>query len=261
MVRGFCLDRTALVEGKSLSGLHQSFSPRDLASLSPARARREAHRIIAGRRQRATAHYDMVRDRVKFELLDAIRKFQGGKVRFSQLRYRAEAAIKDAMDELFDVGLWSGVSGEQKPPTQDEKRWLVSAKQQELGYLRRFLDEIRRGKVKGTVERRVEMYTDTLYSMMMAARVVSTAPNTVIRWEDKHDARECASCKYLARNSPYTKYSLPTQPRAGDTLCLSNCRCVLDLREVTSSEFEAVQRRQRDKSYHKRQLDSIKRRR
>lgn len=254
-----------LFEGKSLGHLRQGASVRDLAALSPMRARREAQRIIRGRRQRAAAHYDMIRDRVKFEMLDAIKKYQAGRIKFSQLRYRMEAAVKDSMDELFDVGIWSGAGGDETPRrgnmTAAERRWLSSAKTQELSYLRGFLQEIKRGKVRGSVERRVEMYADTLYGMMMAARVVSTAPNTVIEWVDKHDGRVCAGCKYMRDHSPYTKYSLPTSPRSGDTPCVSNCRCTLDLREVTPDEFERAQKRQKDKAYHLRQLRRIQKRR
>jgi hypothetical protein len=33
----------------------------------------------------------------------------------------------------------------------------------------------------------------------------------------------------IAARSPYTRATLPTVPGRGDTQCLSNCRCRLDI--------------------------------
>jgi hypothetical protein len=51
-------------------------------------------------------------------------------------------------------------------------------------------------------------------------------------WKGPHDKKTCESCNYLFEHSPYSKWTLPTTPRSGMTLCLTNCRDRLFVRRV-----------------------------
>lgn len=58
--------------------------------------------------------------------------------------------------------------------------------------------------------------------------VAGSAPSQQFKWELGSVAtRHCEDCVELAANSPYTKETLPTVPRAGDTRCLFRCHCSL----------------------------------
>jgi len=250
--------------GKSLAHLRRGrLSSRELSQLSSVRSSRgrlKLNRLRTARGRKAVAFFDYMRDRVRIEMLDSIKKFQQGRIRKSQLEFRLRSAIRDAMTELFDVGFWTGGTS-QREVTDEERRWLKSAIRDEMKYVNKFIKDVVAGKLKMPVEKRVDMYIDTLYGLMTSARVIGAPPTVVINWVAEHDGRVCASCQYLRRNSPYSKASLPTSPRSGDTLCLTRCRCQLDIREVGEAEFERVQRRQRSKEYHLRQLRRIQRQR
>jgi hypothetical protein len=91
------------------------------------------------------------------------------------------------------------------------------------------------------LERRVQMYVDSLSGFYDSARVIGMPENTVVHWVGNLDANTCASCKFLIENSPYTKYTLPCAPRSGMSLCLTNCRCRVLLRRVDYNEMMQVE--------------------
>ncbi len=78
---------------------------------------------------------------------------------------------------------------------------------------------------------RAGMYADRLRGTFHEAWVLSLPAETVIHWklEEGASERHCSTCPKLARNGPYTPETLPTFPGAGDTDCLTNCLCRLEV--------------------------------
>ena len=85
------------------------------------------------------------------------------------------------------------------------------------------------------LEKRVSMYAQTLDGIEGNAWVEDQGDRVVIDWV-LGVAEHCPDCLILAANSPYTKLSLPTTPRAGSTKCLSNCRCSLRRKRSLASK-------------------------
>jgi len=108
--------------------------------------------------------------------------------------------------------------------------FLKSFRRTENQYLRKFVQAIAAGKLVLDRYERLKMYIDTIKTVFDHARVESAPPWVKIYWVPTRGAKHCPDCLILAVDSPYTKKTLPTTPRAGDTKCLSNCKCHLMIR-------------------------------
>jgi hypothetical protein len=77
------------------------------------------------------------------------------------------------------------------------------------------------------IERRSGWYGLRTWGTANEAWTRSLHPATVIEWVLGGNEDHCETCPRLAAGGPYTPYTLPTYPRAGDTDCLMNCLCHL----------------------------------
>lgn len=64
---------------------------------------------------------------------------------------------------------------------------------------------------------------------------VDGSPPGQLIWWRLGDARHCVDCPNLAANSPYTKETLPTVPRAGSTTCWTSCKCHLEFSQAAGT--------------------------
>lgn len=76
---------------------------------------------------------------------------------------------------------------------------------------------------------RAAMYSQAIEGAYQLGAVERSPDGEAIWWR-LGVCRHCASCPTLAANSPYTRATLPTVPRAGATECRSRCRCYLEFR-------------------------------
>jgi hypothetical protein len=177
------------------------------------------------------------------------------------------ATMKKAWKEVFIAGARaSGLGGGQgagKPlvqlTTEDEK-WVRSAMTHEMQFLNGMLDAIVDESFVMPLPRRIGMYMDALESFYDSARVIGLPATSAIHWIiPKKDNRVCASCKYLAEHSPYSKRTLPTVPRSGATICLTNCRDRLFVRIVDQAKAQSLHEGSPTRGTHIKQLRRIKR--
>ncbi len=145
----------------------------------------------------------------------------------------------------------------------EDEKWLKSAMQHEMRFLNKMLKAIVEDDYKMPLARRVRMYIDALESFYNSARVIGLPIQTLFHWKLSPEGIKkkniCASCQYLADNSPYTKKTLPTTPRSGLTLCLTNCRDKLVARRVSNEKVIEVNENSPAKSTHIQKLRRIKR--
>lgn len=130
----------------------------------------------------------------------------------------------------------------------------------EMRFLNKFIAAVTEGTYKMPLDRRTKMYVDALESFYDSARVIGLPATSVLRWTGKKDNRVCASCQYLHKHNPFHKRTLPTVPRAGLTICLTNCRDRLLVRVVESAKaIEVLQGSKYTRDGHVRNLLEIKR--
>lgn len=110
--------------------------------------------------------------------------------------------------------------------------WLRGAIKQEQGFISNFAKQLRQGKVSlKQAQARLDQYTRALDSARIHTWVEKAPHDIRIYWR-LGIARHCPDCLVLDANSPYTRKSLPTVPRAGMTQCKGRCACSLEVVRV-----------------------------
>ena len=265
----FVPDESPLFEGKALGtasiedlalSKHKMFV-QDIDPQAFAKKRQKGM-TVGGRKFKETTK------RTKRELLRTISHFQKDKIAEKELRKEATKTMRMAWRDVFLAGLRSGGaqgegSGKGKVLVKlgpGDDKWVRSAVQHEMRFLNHFLDQIVDGSYVMPIKRRLKMYMDSLNSFYNSAKVIALPINVAVWWHGPHDKTTCPSCQYLFENSPYSKLTLPTTPRSGLTICLTNCRDRLWIKRVPPEKAESmmvgalVERQQ-----HIRRLRKIKR--
>lgn len=174
-----------------------------------------------------------VQQRFKANAMRLIKEYQAWKL--PEFKFRIEMVLesKRAIRDAFLAGLRAGgtpaeSAGKGKTVVHgldpSDEAWLVSATAHEMRFLNRMVEAITTGDFSMPLERRVGMYADTLDSVFNSARVISLPQNTLFRWTGPDDKKTCEGCRYLFEQSPFTKNTIPTTPRACMTSCKTNCR-------------------------------------
>lgn len=138
----------------------------------------------------------------------------------------------------------------------EDRKWLDGFLRKEYEFWRKFVEDVNRGKKKVNILRRVEMYVRTLHSVYESSKVAHRPANVLFHWQI-HPGESCPHCIYLANNSPYTKASLPTVPRSGETKCLSNCNCTLRSEVVPLNHYLIVAKKSKTRQEHLKALKRI----
>lgn len=161
-------------------------------------------------------------------VMKLMKQQEEGDIDIAQLEWGLKKELGIAYKEAYSLGQQSvGYSGDLM---DEDLAFIKSFKATENGFLRNFMNAIASEKLVIDRYERAKMYVDTVKTLFDHARVEAAPEWVKIYWMPTRGARHCLDCLELAVNSPYTKETLPTTPRAGDTKCLSNCQCHLMLR-------------------------------
>lgn len=188
-----------------------------------------------------------VQTRVRTTVFGALGLLKAKKVTEAEFRKRVVKTMKVAWRDSFLAGVRaSGVPGTSTAGSQFkfesvDGAWLKTAMTHEMRYLNKFIEAIIEDTSTMAVSRRLGMYVDSLSSFYDSARVIGLPKNTLLYWTGPGDKNTCLGCKYMFENSPFTKYTLPTTPRAGATQCLTNCRDRLLVRIAPLEEVQAME--------------------
>jgi len=132
---------------------------------------------------------------------------------------RAREVIGDGFRQAYQLGV-------NRDLDSGDEEWLRRAVDSEVGYASDFANQVKNGDL-ARFDQRVQHYANALDGIAWNAKVEELPDETVIHWR-LGQAEHCDDCILMSMHSPYTKYSLPTTPRAGDTVCRMNCRCRLE---------------------------------
>ena len=164
----------------------------------------------------------------------------------------AQAAIRQAYARQFGLGKRAGWNWRDTDAAED--KFLLRLRREEYVFVRRFLDDIERGRISMPIEQRATLYGNAgdeafwwgfLYADQSADRY--------LRWV-VGEAEHCSDCRYLAGDLPpddLAKYTNPNTvplggrwgvgvysaqelallgvvPQSGKLRCTTNCRCHLE---------------------------------
>lgn len=258
----------ALWEGKSLGTAKETdlvFLDKDKtfdAVLNPEKyaADRKVGADVGRKKLRAT------QQAVEPVLNRIVKFYQSNRIDEREFRKQMIATMKKAWKEVFIAGVRAVGIGGQGPGkalvqlTPEDERWVRTAMAHEMQFLNGMLQAIVEKSFVMALPRRIGMYVDALESFYDSARVIGLPATTAISWIiPKKDKRVCASCVYLAEHSPYSKRTLPTVPRSGATLCLTNCRDRLFVRIVSQEKARELLQASPTRRTHIEKLRRIKR--
>ncbi len=137
------------------------------------------------------------------------------------------AASTDALQTLW---------GTTQAPAQ-ASRVLESEIARQKAFASRFAMDIARGETdegrKIPEPTRAAMYADAAEAGYQVGASLGAPDGTLIWWVLAEISDHCWECPVIAANSPYTRETLPTTPRAGATPCRSRCKCHLTTRLAT----------------------------
>ncbi len=277
---GECSDCLTLEEGKAVGTYVRK--RRDLRALEA-----QAHAIVHGKKhagivKRQTKESNRQVDQVKAQfhkkLAKEIKSYETGTISHTTLVNRTSSDIRNAYQSTYSLGLKArghGALATDARPTGmstsnvnvEDAQWLRSAAEEEIGYWKNFMRDIRHGVVpdeddedrqptrRMVKQKRLKMYVDSLDAIYAAGQVRGMPDDLhIINWVFGH-AEHCPECIYLEQNSPFTKEALPTTPRAGTTRCLTNCKCKIVIQRVPRAVYDEVKKRQKKKEHHLRQLE------
>lgn len=178
-------------------------------------------------------------------LLGFIRSYQNGDLSYRRLASKSNIAFKGTAEKIFQYGMKAaGLVGSRNQLYQlsaSEKRWLTSYMREELGYFKKFLEQIKAGSQKdSTIKTRVKRYVDSMRSIYEAGRILSVGTEVLIWWTLESD-NPCPDCREIAKYNPYTPKNLPTTPKGGQTRCLFRCYCTLRIEKATKEQVRAAE--------------------
>lgn len=197
------------------------------------------------------------------ELLPVVLAHDRGETWNTDFQKDASTIMRRAWRDVFVAGVRStGIRGSNPHNpiefSPSDEKWLKGAIKHEMRFLNKFVKAVTEQDYKMPLDRRTGMYIDALESFYDSARVMGMPATSLFRWVGKKDKRVCKSCEYLVRNGPYHKKNLPTVPRAGLTVCLTNCRHRLLVRVVGSDEALRTLQNGGTREQHVKKLMAIK---
>lgn len=146
------------------------------------------------------------------------KQLEDGKISIKDFNRKSQDLITTNFNKAYSLG--------KKKLDDGDEEYLRRASQEEMKFARQFGKDIKDGNLRMPREKRAAMYGQTLNGITWHAKVETQPDDVRIYWK-LGKAEHCDDCIILAANSPYTKWNLPTTPRAGATRCLSHCQCKL----------------------------------
>lgn len=155
---------------------------------------------------------------------------------------RLTQALHAAIDKGWAEGAQNALTtiwGRTEAP-QQTARVLESEIARQKAFASRFALDIARGE---TEERRkipeptrAAMYADAAGAAYNVGASLG-APDGALIWWRLGSTEHCWECPVISANSPYTRESLPTTPRAGTTPCRARCACFLEINPAQGVKF------------------------
>ena len=176
---------------------------------------------------KAVSDYASLKGEFKDALFGILGSYQKGEITSEIMETLWRSEIKDAWEKAYEHGMRS--VGNPFGVRREDESWIKGAETQEFGYLGKFVDDIKNKELVMGMEKRLDMYVETLDGVFHHGQVEGSPEFVKIYWHLR-EAKHCNTCIRLAAGSPYTRKTLPAVPRDGTSECLSSCKCFLQFR-------------------------------
>lgn len=162
------------------------------------------------------------------ELRRVMERVVAQEISADQARVIATTVIEEIGAGAMVMG--TALTGLDEPLTSQQKREVSRLAEDQGRYFGRFMASL---EASMSPDQRLLLYGGVVDQAFWRGAASSLPSRTAIHWR-LGVAEHCADCLELAGGGPYTAPGeggnpLPTVPRAGDTRCLGNCRCHLEV--------------------------------
>lgn len=179
--------------------------------------------------------YGELSSKFKVDMMALISDYQKGSLNYAG----AIAQFKSLTGSFYQAAFKAGAIAMGNPYYEDpaigltkrDLSFIQKARNFESKFLRKFLLDIKNPdfKPKYDFQTRAGFYADSGKTQFFNGMVNGAGDNVEIHWIMSEAVEEhCEDCPVLA-SKVYTWKTLPTTPRAGDTACLFNCKCELEI--------------------------------
>lgn len=234
---------TLLLEGKTI-GTRRAVS--GVKPVITAAQRALAPRDVALERAAVEA-YDELKGSFRDALFGALGRYRAEELTARELEQSWRASIREHWLQAYALGNRS--EGYTAGLEDVDRTWLKGAWGEEYRYLGKFVQALDNDALNMPADDRLDMYVETLDGMFHAGRVDALPENVKIHWRlGAVRTEHCKGCLQLAAEGPYDKPGaggpnpLWTTPRAGDTPCITGCRCSLVVEEIPAEEVPPRER-------------------
>ncbi len=222
-----------LEQGKTIAGHSSAFS-NDLNRQQTNLLLQVGGRMDAPSIEKGMPALNRVLGKLQGEVKQLISRFAAGESSQAILKNFKDIAFS-RYKEAFLLGAKASGNPFYKanvPLTDKDLSFLRSAVNKEASFFNHLLRDasiqMQTGSLnKAKMNRRADMYGDAAKAQFWNGTVKGMGDDVEIHWI-LGQAEHCPDCPILASKT-YTWETLPTTPGAGDTACLSNCKCHLEI--------------------------------
>lgn len=189
-------------EGKP-TGKPQKLTPKAQERISTANLDRHAERLVALTKRLTSGQIDVA---------------------------RWQAGVREDLRQAYIQNYLLGIGGQGRL-TKADYGAIGAMLREQLSHLKKFADELSSGKVSpAQAEARIRMYANSAREAHERGRAKAWGEAKEVLWIVHQDKEACEDCLALGALGWQKREKLRTWPAAGDTRCLTNCRCELRYR-------------------------------
>jgi hypothetical protein len=154
-----------------------------------------------------------------------------GEITPAEFGDRMAAALETAHTEAVVIGREHG--GDTAPAERDDRAYAEGVVDGEAEFLALFVLDLQGDRYRdaegrwdtAAIERRAQMYGNRLVGTANEVWTQTLPGTTLYTWHLGAAEQSCGDCPRIAAGSPYLYEDMPTMPGAGETECLTFCKC------------------------------------
>jgi len=191
--------------------------------------------------QQGLALYQQTMSNMRVDVMNLVTRFQGGTMDMGE----AISAFKNISGRHYQTLFKAGAMAMGNPYyadpaiglTKKDLAFISSARRFEGKFFKKFLLDMSNPNFRPvhSFAQRAGYYADSGKAQFYNGMVNGAGENVVIHWVLGTVEEHCGDCPVLATKT-YTWQTLPTTPGAGDTECLFNCACHLEIEKRESGK-------------------------
>jgi hypothetical protein len=185
--------------------------------------------------------YNQQMSQFRNQMTSLVSEFLKGKVTDEQARELWRQYTSDYYQRLFLAGAKAAGNPyyAEQGVTAKDSLFLTKARAYEERFFNRFLRDMKDPSFEPTMDflDRAAAYAESGKAQFYNGLLAGAGDAVEIHWVMDNLAEHCGQCPILA-SRVWTWQTLPTTPGAGDTDCLFNCRCHLELQPAKDRDVQ-----------------------